>query len=79
MVTKAEPPNKPNGSEPLKTMPKVEPAKMVSGAAFVGQPAISPNDAEPKIFKLPETVSTEDIKKQSYRYGGGRSSGSTQP
>ena len=55
------------------------PATVVSGNAGTSLP----NDADvanrdksrDNKFKLPETVSTQEIKDQSYRYGGGRSAG----
>jgi len=79
LVTKPNTPIPPSGEEPLKAAPKVAPMEAASGFAFPGAPKSKLTDAEPKTFKLPETVSTSDIKADSLRYGGGRTAGGGTP
>lgn len=79
MVTKSNTPIPVSGEEPLKKMPKVEPAKPVSGFAFPGGSPAKLTDAEPKSFKLPENVSAADVKADSFRYGGSREAGGGTP
>lgn len=56
--------------------PPIEPAKVVSGASGAG---IKSADTPRPTFQLPESVSAREIQQQSFRYGGGRSGGSTKP
>ena len=77
MVDKPNTPVPPNGSEPLKTMPKIEPANAVSGFAFPAGSA-EPRDPQPK-FKLPENVSAAQVRDESFRYGGGKTAGGGTP
>jgi hypothetical protein len=88
MVTKPNTPTPATGQEPVKKLPKVEPAELATNASqnpkYVADPATSvtrkdvanadyrDNGAE---FKLPEKVTQAQIRDQSFKYGGGRSAG----
>jgi hypothetical protein len=82
MVTK---PNMPVPPAPtgLKAMPKIEPMQVATNASqspkYSADPATTRTDPANKdhnaSFKLPEKVSQQSIKDQSFKYGGGRSAG----
>lgn len=90
MVMKPNTSMPPSGQEPLKKMPKIEPAELATNASAnpkyqVGKaPA---KNADPTVgkglankdhdakFKMPDKVSQQAIKDESFRYGGGRSAG----
>ena len=76
--------------DPLKKMPKIEGPELATRAssnpnysAGMTPKAKDPGDHGPDLankdhgakFKLPENVSQEQIRDQSFKYGGGRSSG----
>ena len=74
--TKQSSPPAPTG---LRKAKPVEPAVPASGFAGTNVPKGSGpktvEDRPKEPFKLPEKVSQEEIKDQSFRYGGGRSAG----
>lgn len=79
MVTKPNTPM-PAGPTGLQKAPtKIEPPKPVSG--FSGYRSPTPDDVANKdrskdiSFKLPEKVTQDEIKENSFKYGGGRSAG----
>ena len=80
MVTKPNTPMPASGQEPLKKMPKIEPAEIASGVSTQtalpanADPANRDKTGENK-FKLPEKVTQKEIRDGSFRYGGGRSAG----
>jgi hypothetical protein len=80
MVTKPNTPMPPSGQEPLKTLPKIEPAKIASGVSTQtalpqgADPANRDKTGENK-FTLPEKVTQAEIRDGSFKYGGGRSAG----
>jgi hypothetical protein len=67
--SKTIPPTSQSDPRPL---PPVEPATIVSGESGAG---IKSSDIPRPNFRLPETVSAEQIRQESFRYGGGRSAG----
>ena len=83
MVTKPNTPMPESGQEPLKKLPKIEPAELATNAS--ASPKYSPDPASPKKdlankdhdakFKMPDKVSPSEIRDQSFKYGGGRSAG----
>lgn len=82
MVTKPNTPM-PSAAEGLKKMPKIDPPELATAAS--ANPKYQADPASPKKdvanadrdakFKLPEKVSQKEIHDQSFKYGGGRSSG----
>lgn len=80
MVTKPNTPMPASGQEPLKTMPKIEPAEQVGGVSTQtalpkgADPANRDKTGENK-FTLPEKVTQKEIHAGSFKYGGGRSAG----
>ena len=80
MVTKPNTEMPESGQEPLKKMPKIEPAEIASGVST--QTAL-PQTADPanrdktgdNKFTLPEKVTQKEIRDGSFKYGGGRSAG----
>ena len=85
MVTKPNTPVPPTSTVP-KPLPKIEPMETVSGVA-AGSKTGSNEDVANRDrtgenkFELPRQVTPQEVKDQSYRYGGGRSAGkrSTMP
>ena len=66
-VTKPTKQTVPPTAEPLKKMPPVGPATTVSGNAGPG--VASAGSPDKPTFKLPDTVTTEDMKLQGRKYG----------
>lgn len=78
MVTKSNTSMPASGQEPLKKMPKIEPAELATNASSnpkyrAGKTPAKSADAA--AFQLPEKVSQQSIKDGSFKYGGGRSAG----
>lgn len=85
MVTKPDTPNPPAPTGLKKAPTKIEAPQLATTAAY--SPKYSPDVSSVKTdptnrdktgdngFKLPEKVSPKDIKDQSFKYGGSRSSG----
>lgn len=63
----------PTAQEP-KPLPPVDPAKIVSGGSGAGIKSVEGSN---RSFTLPEKVTAQEVKSQSFRYGGGRSAGGT--
>lgn len=79
MVTKPNTRMPVSGEDPLQKLPKVAPPQAVSGFAFPGQSAANPTDEQPKSFKLPNKLTTAEVKDNSFNYGGGRTAGGGTP
>jgi hypothetical protein len=60
---------------PSRQLP-VEPTRVVSGASAQ---SIKSADRPARDFTLPDSVSAKEIQAGSFKYGGGRSAGSTKP
>ena len=72
MVIKSSTPMPVSGEGPLRKAPDIEAPKPVSGFGFSRGTAEKPPKSD---FKLPDSVSTEEIAANSHKYGGGRSAG----